>query len=60
MAAKINNAIAFDLGQSKYADNHTNFCTIEDVPGSEVPIYTKAYAREDDGTLVLDGDGNPI
>ena len=60
VAAKINNAIAFDLGQGKYADNLNKFCTIEEIPGSKVPVYTKSYARESNGTLVLDGDGNPI
>ena len=30
VAGKINNAIAYDLGQAMYADNHNKFCTIAD------------------------------
>ena len=60
VAAKINDAIAGALGQGRYADNISKFCTIENISGNGTPVYTRGYAREADGTLVLDGNGNPI
>ena len=60
VAAKINDAIAGTLGQARYADTQTKFCTIENISGNGSPVYTRGYVREADGTLVLDGNGNPI
>lgn len=64
--AKINNAIANDLGQGQYTDNVNNFCTISDgTPGfeavhEETAIYRPVYERNDDGELVLDDSGYPV
>ncbi|MBR0034529.1 MAG: hypothetical protein IJP54_02525 [Synergistaceae bacterium] len=58
IAAKINSAIADQLGQRKYVDDAVHFCTLEDMPGAET-VYTTGYRRDDDGQLVLDEEGNP-
>ena len=59
IAAKINAAIADQLGQRKYVDDAAHFCTLEDMDGAQT-VYTTGYRRDDDGSLVLDSDGNPI
>lgn len=53
VASKINDAIATDLGQAKYTDNGTNFCTIAD--GTETTsesIYQEIPVYDDDGEIV--------
>ena len=60
IAAKINAAIADQLGQRQYVDDATHFCTLEDMPGHAQTVYTTGYRRDDDGQLVLDADGNPV
>lgn len=63
---KINDAIAIDLGQGKYADNINNFCTISDgtqgleAVYEESKVYRPVYERDDDGVLVLDNNGSAI
>ncbi|MBQ7152214.1 MAG: hypothetical protein IJR94_08190 [Synergistaceae bacterium] len=70
---KINDAIAFDLGQARYTDNGDNFCTIASgTPGTSEAVrtdeivYSKGYIRdaEDDtsatyGQLILNDRGEP-
>ena len=60
IAAKINAAIADQLGQRNYVDDATHFCTLEDMPGHAQAVYTKGYKRDEDGQLALDADGNPV
>ena len=68
VAAKINNAIAFGLGQAAYVNRSDMFSTISDgrentsesVYKSE-PIYgVRDYERNSDGSVILDRDGNKI
>ena len=69
---KINDAIAYDLGQGEYADNLDNFCTIsEGVTGTSEAVresktvYGRAYVRdinedsETYGQLILNDNGQP-
>ena len=63
---KINDAIAIDLGQGKYADNINNFCTISDgtqgleAVYEESKVYKPVYERDENGVLVLDDNGSAI
>ncbi|GHV53313.1 hypothetical protein FACS1894216_11070 [Synergistales bacterium] len=68
-AEKINDAIAFGLGQGVYADNIHKFCTISDgaVNTSESifiadgPAYGKpVYEYDVNGNVVRDADGQPV
>ena len=72
VSKKINDAIAYGLGQGEYTDNLDNFCTIaEGIPGtSEVvrqskTVYGRAYVRdinedsETYGQLILNEFGLP-
>ena len=69
---KINDAIAYDLGQGEYADNKDNFCTIaEGITGTSEAVresktvYGRAYVRdinedsETYGQLILNEVGMP-
>ena len=72
VSKKINNAIADDLGQARYADNKENFCSIssgalgtsEAVRHSETE-YSRAYVRDIDedsetyGQVILNQFGTP-
>lgn len=52
MAEKINNAIAEDLGQSKYADDTSHFCTIaEGTQGTSESIFEADPVYDDDGEM---------
>ena len=72
VSKKINNAIANDLGQIRYADNSENFCSISsgaqgtsEAVRSEEIIYSRAYVRDIDedsdtyGQLILNQFGTP-
>ena len=69
---KINDAIAYDLGQGEYADNLDNFCTIaEGITGTSEAVresstvYGRAYVRDIDedsatyGQLITNDVGLP-
>ena len=68
VASKINDAIAFGLGQSVYVDNSVKFSTLSD--GTEntsesvyesVPVFgIPDYRRDEDGRVILDANGDPI
>lgn len=66
VAKKINNAIAYDLGQGVYTDNVENFCTISDgtentseAVYSQEKAYRKVYVRDEDGNLILNNNNEP-
>ncbi|GHS99969.1 hypothetical protein AGMMS50276_24650 [Synergistales bacterium] len=53
VAKKINDAIAFSLGQSVYTDNATNFCTISDgTLNTSESIATKEPVYDDKGDII--------
>ncbi|GHV41578.1 hypothetical protein FACS1894187_23390 [Synergistales bacterium] len=53
VAKKINDAIAFSLGQSVYTDNATNFCTISDgTLNTSESIATKEPVYDDKGDVI--------
>ncbi|MBQ7593075.1 MAG: hypothetical protein IJU48_01825 [Synergistaceae bacterium] len=52
LAEKINNAIANDLGQSKYTDDGTKFCTIADgSEGTSESIYNEIPVYDEYGNV---------
>lgn len=52
LAEKINNAIANDLGQSKYTDDATKFCTIADgSEGTSESIYNEVPVYDEFGNV---------
>ena len=52
LAEKINNAIANDLGQSKYTDDATKFCTIADgTEGTSESIYNEIPVYDEYGNV---------
>ena len=55
VADKINNALADTLGQSKYTDSRTKFCTLSDgTEGTSESVYDREEIKEP----VYDNDGN--
>lgn len=52
IADKINNAIADSLGQAKYTDTSSKFCTISDgTQGTSESVYERIPIYDDDGNL---------
>ncbi|GHV53013.1 hypothetical protein FACS1894216_10180 [Synergistales bacterium] len=68
VAEKINDAIAYGLGQILHVDNANNFCTISDgTQNTSESIYTvepiyrgSAFKYDDNGNLIVDANGDPV
>ena len=57
---KINDAIANDLGQGKYADNQNKFCTLSDgTENTSESIFNKDLVDEEETTEDLDVSSLP-
>ena len=59
VSSKINNAIADDLGQARYADNRENFCSLS-ITGSRAALVISSAVAGSEGKLTFTSENNDL